>query len=306
MTEEKLHTTDHHNGEHAEHVSLSAPVIGLSFAFLGFGLLVFSQKNFGFSFLLLGLFFAAIVGFSIYEIRKRKAHPEIEDVEMETIEFKQDPLFGFMGKKLWIWGFLISEVIFFTLLIGFSFALRLAVDESLGFKEIAEFCGLPYNSELFGLYPVGWTDGYGHGPKDILDIPLTTVNTFVLICSSYTMVKAHEAAENKDFLGSRGARNWLLATIAIGSIFLGIQVYEYAELINEGFTMASGLFGATFFLQTGFHGAHVFGGIVLLSFMAYKIHIGAMRDPTDIEIAGLYWHFIDVVWIMLFTLVYLI
>ncbi len=288
-----------------EHTSMMAPVVGLSFFITGFGLVEFSKKNFPTAFALFGVFFAVVAASVILEIRGRKEHPPEE--HEAPIQFAKDPMFGFMGKKLWIWIFLISEVIFFTLIIGLSFSLRLVVDEHLGFREIAKFCGIPTDSGLFGLYPSGWVDQNGHRPHEILDIPLTTLNTFVLICSSYTMVKAHEAAEKGDFLGRYGARNYLLLTAFIGSIFLGIQVYEYTQLIfHENFTVASGLFGATFYLQTGFHGLHVLGGIIMILFMVYKIQVGAMTDASDVEITGLYWHFIDVVWIMLFTLVYLV
>ncbi|RMG33721.1 MAG: heme-copper oxidase subunit III [Methanobacteriota archaeon] len=288
-----------------EHTSVMAPVVGLSFFITGFGLAEFSRKNFPTAFALFGLFFAVVAASVIIEIRGRKERPPEE--HEPPIQFAKDPMFGFMGKKIWIWIFLISEVIFFTLIIGLSFSLRLVVDENLGFRQIAKLCGIPTDSGLFGLYPAGWVDHEGRRPHELLDIPLTTLNTFVLICSSYTMVKAHEAAEKGNFLGRYGARNFLLLTALIGSIFLSIQVFEYTQLIvHEGFTVASGLFGATFYLQTGFHGLHVLGGIIMLLFMSYKIHVGAMTDASDVEITGLYWHFIDVVWIMLFTLVYLV
>ncbi len=293
--------------EEHEHVSGMAPIVGLSFAVTGFGLLEFSQGNYAMAFLLVGIFLAVVVGSVVKEIKKRSETVEAHEDEEVPIQFKKDPIFGFMGKKLWIWIFLISEVIFFTLIIGLSFSLRLVVDEGLGYREIAKFCGLPTDSNLFGLYPAGWVDQEGRAPHEVLDIPLTTLNTFVLITSSYTMVKAHEAAEKGDFLGKWGARNYLLMTAGIGATFLSIQVFEYVSLIiNENFTVQSGLFGATFYLQTGFHGMHVLGGIIMILFMVYKIQSGAMKDSSDVEITGLYWHFIDVVWIMLFTLVYLV
>jgi heme/copper-type cytochrome/quinol oxidase subunit 3 len=145
----------------------------------------------------------------------------------------------------------------------------------------------------------------GPYPKDILDIPVTTISTFVLLCSSFAMVQALAATNRND---QRGIRIWLLATALLGSTFLGFQVYEFNSFRAEGLFIHTNLFGSTFFTLTGFHGAHVTLGVVwLLSLfiVAFKGRLGP-TTALDVEIAGLYWHFVDIVWIVIFTLVYLI
>lgn len=194
--------------------------------------------------------------------------------------------------KLGMWVFLLSEVMFFTSLIGAYVILRFA------------------NPEAFAL------------PGEVLNVPLTGLNTFILICSSVTMVKAFAAIENGDH---KGLKLWLLATILLGSIFVGIQVVEYTVLTHEGFVPSAAayeafgrdgagpvlggpLYGATFYTMTGFHGAHVTIGVLCLIFVAVRAFMGkySVADHGGVEIVGLYWHFVDLVWIILFTIVYLV
>ena len=139
----------------------------------------------------------------------------------------------------------------------------------------------------------------------ILNIPLTSFSTFILLMSSVAMVFAL-------FNVQRGVRRWatfwLFMTAFGGSIFLGCQVYEFTNFYREGLTLKSNLFGSTFFVLTGFHGAHVTVGIIYLitlGVMALRGRIGPERT-LNVEIAGLYWHFVDVIWIVIFPLVYLI
>lgn len=149
-------------------------------------------------------------------------------------------------------------------------------------------------------------------PTKILNIWLTALNTFILICSSVTMVWAFAAAQDGDV---RGLKKWLLGTILGGAIFLGIQVYEYNSLIfHHGLTPwslpaefagRSTLFGATFFACTCFHGFHVFSGVIYLSTLLVASVLRGRWTLNQIEIAGLYWHFIDLVWIIIFTIIYL-
>lgn len=144
-------------------------------------------------------------------------------------------------------------------------------------------------------------------PSQIFDIGLVGFMTFLLICSSVTMVLSLEAVKVGDL---RSMRRYLLLTVLGGVIFLGCQAYEWTHLIHEGVTLGgnpfgAGLFGTTFFILTGFHGMHVFGGVVYLSILAIKSLFGGI-SADRIEIAGLYWHFVDLVWILIFTFVYLI
>lgn len=143
-------------------------------------------------------------------------------------------------------------------------------------------------------------------PSTVLGIPFTAVMTFVLICSSLTMVLALDAAKKKDVTH---AFRWLLATALGGAFFLCGQVYEYSHLIREGFTLPSGNFPATFFVVTSFHGAHVFTGVTYLLIIAFGVRFrGAhlSNNATHVEICGLFWHFVDLIWILVFTFVYLI
>ena len=141
--------------------------------------------------------------------------------------------------------------------------------------------------------------------EGMLNIPLTSFSTFILLMSSVAMVFALNNVQ-------RGSRPWdwfwLLMTALGGSIFLGCQVYEFTEFYREGMTLKSNLFGSTFFVLTGFHGAHVTVGIIYLitlAVMSLRGRIGPERT-LNVEIAGLYWHFVDVIWIVIFPLVYLI
>jgi len=142
-------------------------------------------------------------------------------------------------------------------------------------------------------------------PSTILDVPLTALNTFILICSSVTMVKAVAAIQKGD---QKGLRLFLGLTMLGGATFLGIQAYEWTHLITEGLTAPRSLFGATFFALTGFHGCHVFGGVCYLGCIltaAFRGKYSATRW-NSVEVVGLYWHFVDLIWILVFTFVYLI
>jgi len=157
-------------------------------------------------------------------------------------------------------------------------------------------------------------------PDAVLGIPLTAFATFVLILSSMTMVFAVMSAQEQD---QRGLVKWLLATIAGGLTFLGIQVYEYTHLVHAGVTFAgstlvlpgetepiNALFGSTFYAVTGFHGAHVTAGVIYLCCILKGALQGKYTQGglsySPVEIVGLFWHFVDLVWILVFTLIYLI
>jgi cytochrome c oxidase subunit 3 len=143
-------------------------------------------------------------------------------------------------------------------------------------------------------------------PSHILGIPLTAFNTFVLICSSVTMVKALSAIRHGN---QAGLQKYLLGTILGGITFLSIQAYEWTHLIKyEGLALRKDLFSATFFTITGFHGFHVTCGVIYLLVilgLARRGHFSAENNHR-VEVAGLYWHFVDLVWILVFTFVYLI
>ncbi|MFP5492426.1 MAG: heme-copper oxidase subunit III [Bacteriovoracia bacterium] len=148
-------------------------------------------------------------------------------------------------------------------------------------------------------------------PAQYLGINLSGFATFILVCSSVSMVLSIDACKHRD---RKGMLNWLLATIAGGVIFLGIQVYEYQHLINEigmtfsNFAHGNNLFASTFYIVTGFHGLHVLTGVIYL-ICEYRMARAGRYDNGNydrLEILGLFWHFVDLVWILVFTFIYLL
>lgn len=191
------------------------------------------------------------------------------------------PSLGLDNRKFGMWGFLTSEVLFFSVLIA-NFLYLSKLDPPGTFHEVE-----------FG--------------RELLNIPLTALNTFILLTSSFTVVLALQfIQQGKQFL----FRVALLITLLFGSFFIGVQIFEYYQLIvAEGLNMST-LFGASFFTLTGFHGFHVVIGLFWLTiilFKAFGVMGGFSKDDNlGIEIFGLYWHFVDIVWLLLFSLVYLI
>jgi heme/copper-type cytochrome/quinol oxidase subunit 3 len=144
----------------------------------------------------------------------------------------------------------------------------------------------------------------GPYPADILDIPLTTLSTFVLLMSSLAMVIGLDGVQK----GNLRQGGWgIFATALLGALFLGFQAYEFTHFYHEGLRLDTNLFGSTFFILTGFHGAHVAVGVMWLLILwidALRGRLGP-KDALKVEISGLYWHFVDVVWIVIFMLIYL-
>jgi heme/copper-type cytochrome/quinol oxidase subunit 3 len=175
--------------------------------------------------------------------------------------------------KFAIWLFLATEVMFFSGLIGAYIVLRSAAKS--------------------------WPN-----PQERLAVDITAFNTFVLITSSWLMVKALFAAKRGD---RGGILRWLAATIAGGSLFVGIQVYEYIQLVKEGAIPKVDIFWSTFYVMTGFHGTHVVIGVIWLICVWFGALRGryTVKNHLGVELAGLYWHFVDLVWVLLFTIVYL-
>lgn len=203
---------------------------------------------------------------------------------------------GLDNRKIAIWTFIGSECMLFASLISTYMVYKGKSPQG------------PYPHEA-------WTSPSGQVFPAILDIPVTSASTFVLLMSSLAMVLALAAVQNKELpkrttgeriLGS--SKLWLWATCLLGITFLGFQAYEFTSFVHEGLTIRTNLFGSSFFTLTGFHGAHVTAGVLwLFTLLAidYKRGLGP-ADATAVDIAALYWHFVDVVWIVIFTLVYLI
>jgi cytochrome c oxidase subunit III len=204
---------------------------------------------------------------------------------------------GLDNRKIAIWAFIGSECMLFVSLISTYLIYK-------GRSVVGPF---PHEA---------WTDPIsGREFHGILDIPITSASTFVLLMSSLAMVLALAAVQNKNLpkrttgeriLGS--SRLWLFMTAFLGATFLGFQAYEFTSFVHEGLTIRTNLFGSSFFVLTGTHGAHVTAGVIwLLSLLAIDFRRGlGPADALNVDIAALYWHFVDVVWIAIFTLVYLI
>jgi len=193
------------------------------------------------------------------------AHVEVEHPHTST---------GLDSRKLLMWAFLASDCMFFgTLIATYLVYKNRSVDGPL--------------------------------PREIFDVPYTSVSAFVLLLSSLTMVLALAAIQHGQ---ERRMRIWLTTTALLGCVFLGGQFYEFTSFYRDGLTLSRNLFGSTFFTLTGFHGTHVAIGVFwLLSLVTHSLR-GRLHQEHSlfVEIAGLYWHFVDIVWILIFTLVYLI
>ncbi len=145
----------------------------------------------------------------------------------------------------------------------------------------------------------------GPTPTDVYNIPFTSVSTFVLLMSSLTMVLAVSAAHRHD---ESKMRLWLATTAVLGASFIAGQIYEFTVMYNEGLGYTTNIFGSAFYSLTGFHGVHVTIGIIMLVTTLGMSMRGKMptAKAESIEVIGLYWHFVDVVWIIIFSVVYLI
>jgi len=140
---------------------------------------------------------------------------------------------------------------------------------------------------------------------EIFDIPFTSISSFVLLMSSLTMVLAHHAHTLGDL---RRMRLWILATAGQGMVFLGGQVFEFNVFVREGLVISDSPFASSFYVLTGFHGVHVFVGILLLLSLYVLSLTGKIKAGQHVktEMIGLYWHFVDIIWVVIFTVVYLI
>lgn len=179
------------------------------------------------------------------------------------------------NKKLFMWLFLGSDCMFFGTLISTHLIYR-------------------------KLYPSEYE------PTSLFSLELTSFSTFILLMSSFLMALAVSAMHKGQLKSFR--RN-ACGVIFFGLIFLGCQVFEFAEFVHKGLTLQTGTFGSTFYLMTGTHGVHVAIGVfwlICLLFFSKNGKMDAHESAVDVEVAGLYWHFVDIVWIIIFTAVYLI
>lgn len=184
--------------------------------------------------------------------------------------------FGMSWQKLMMWVFLLTDALLFAGFLASYAFIRLAAGE------------WPEQSEVFSM-------------------PLIGLMTFILITSSATMASAVGAAHRKDL---KTAVRFVVLTAIGGALFLGMQAMEWTELIHEGARLSGNpwgprAFSSFFFMITGFHGTHVLIGVVILSITAARARSGTATGD-GVELAGLYWHFVDLVWVFIFTVFYLI
>ena len=278
MTASEVSTSEPSGEEHA-HASIWPFIAAIGFG-IALGGLVF---HFAITIAGLAVIFTALGGW-LYQDARGHAIGEVEGPVQES------PFAGISNRKMGMWLFLASEIFFFSGIIGGSLALR-ARDG--------------WFAPQFG--------GSWQAPGVVLNVPLTAANTFILVASSLTMVESLRGFE----LGKMNrARAFLFATLLLGILFLSIQISEYRILfLDKHLTPWPNLirpdlaaYGTTFYMQTGFHGAHVTGGVIAMAFLNIKAWRGKYNQANHeaVELVGLYWHFVDVVWIFLFTIVYLI
>jgi heme/copper-type cytochrome/quinol oxidase subunit 3 len=181
---------------------------------------------------------------------------------------------GVSNFKLGFWTFLASECLFFGTLISTYMVYK--------------------GTALVGPYPA-----------EIFDVLHTTISTTILLFSSLAMVLALHYVQHAR---KKPAIIWLGVVIAMGAGFLVMEFQSYLKYIGYGLTLTSSTFGSSYYVLTGTHKVHVFFGMIWMGILAWRIHRGKIAAPQaeQVEVAGLYWHFVDIIWIVIFTLVYLI
>lgn len=185
---------------------------------------------------------------------------------------------GITNNKLAMWLFLSSDCLLFGALISSFLLYRTNIGD-----------GTPFE-----------------GPGDVFDIPFTSLSSFVLLMSSLTMVLALSAVNRDD---ERAGRIWLLTTAFLGMVFIGGQVFEFTEFYQVyGLGYSTNTWTSAFYTLTGFHGVHVSVGILMLLGTVFGTRNSGLgkEKSENVELVGLYWHFVDIVWVIIFTVIYLI
>ncbi len=185
--------------------------------------------------------------------------------------------YGMSNNKMAMWLFLSSDCLLFGALISTFLLYRTNISDGTPFTE----------------------------PADVFDIPFTSLSSFVLLMSSLTMVLALSAVKRGD---ERNGRIWLITTATLGMVFIGGQIYEFTIFSEEGLQYSTNTWTSAFYTLTGFHGVHVSVGILLLMGTVFGTrNSGLGKEKSEaVELVGLYWHFVDIVWVIIFTVIYLI
>jgi len=201
--------------------------------------------------------------------------------QVEDLEFPDDihtTSTGISNEKLGMWVYLASDCLLFGGMISTYLIYK---------NRPAEIANLAGSDAI---------------PSDYFDIPFTSMTSFILLMSSLTMVLAVNSIMRGDMTRMR---IWLTSTAVLGGMFLGGQVYEFTEFLDQGLGFTTNVASSAFFALTGLHGVHVAVGVImLLSVIALSFR--RKMHAEAVEVVGLYWHFVDIVWVLIFTIVYLI
>jgi len=269
------------------------PIVGsTALVFMGFGAaLTMNKMELGYGLLAIGFAILIYMCFAWFGTVAR---------ESESGKYNADVDKSFRWGMSW---FILSEVMFFCAFFGALFYMRV-----FSLPWLAEESTVLGSPEIWGAYEAVWpTDGPGEHeaftPMGAWGLP--AINTLLLLTSGVTCTLAHWALKEnrRDAL-----KNWLLATIFLGVLFLGLQGYEYVHAYNDlNLKLTSGAYGATFFMLTGFHGFHVTLGAIMLTVIYFRCAAGHFTPEHHFGFEGVawYWHFVDVVWLGLFIFVYL-
>jgi len=296
---------DHGHDAYGHHGSFSPLIIGVGTMLFLYGFVE------SYTILGVGLLVIFLGAFNWW----REDYPNDGKNEMKSLG---QPYKGQDVRKVGLWVFLMSEILIFGSF--FSSYLRMRMGWSTHWNEecnsmLESGSALPTCSEN---YVIVASEYVTHSFMTLLP---GAINTFALILSSYTVVLALKSAKAQEFIPSknkwirmwmpdrrRAVRNNLLATLALGTLFLILKLIEWEHLIyGEDFTVKSSLAGSIFYVSTGAHGFHVFVGLIFLCFFCFKAHNDGWQpeNSQSIEYFGLYWHFVDLAWVAIFPAFYL-
>ena len=314
------HHDDHHG--HEEHHGSASPII---FAF-GCMLFLIGFPDFadGLHSLMLGSGTDAISDLSVGMIGLTIITIGIANWWREDLPFKgygeqiatSDPFSGQHIRKAGIWVFLMSEVMVFATF--FSSYLRMRTEWCTKWAYDEGICTLEDGETLAMTASDYLRPGGAAGTGDFWTLLPGAINTFALIVSSYTIVLALKIAKSHDYKVPSGfmgklmpdkksaIRNYLIVTLALGTMFIVLKLVEWSHLIAEGFTVGSQE-GSIFYISTGAHGVHVFAGLLIMLYMIFKADTVEWDEDNaqGIEYFGLYWHFVDLAWVVIFPAFYL-
>ncbi|MED5497066.1 MAG: heme-copper oxidase subunit III [Candidatus Thermoplasmatota archaeon] len=316
------HHDDHHGHDDHEHHGSASPII-FSFGCLLF-LLGFPDFADGLHGLMMGSAKGTIADLSVSMIGLTVVTVGIANWWREDLPFNgygeqlatSDPFAGQHIRKAGIWVFLMSEVMVFATF--FSSYLRMRTEWCTKWALDDGKCTLAEGESVVMTASDYLRPGGAAGTGDFWTMLHGAVNTFALIISSYTIVLALKVAKSHDYKVPKGIlgnlmptkkaaiRNYLIITLALGTMFIVLKLVEWSHLIAEGFTVGTEQ-GSIFYVATGAHGVHVFAGLLVMLYMIFKADTVEWDEENaqGIEYFGLYWHFVDLAWVVIFPAFYL-